>query len=248
MPSPIKVNTKALVGTALLAAISVVLLGAAIMVPLAGLPALRLSFFEIPIIIAGMLFGPLAGGLCGIIADLLGFLLFPKGAFFPGFTLSAALWGVIPGIIFKFMKSQNKKFNYSIVNVITTLILAAGVINILIANGVLKSQDGTFFIYDSKLTILHIALYLSVVLAFIIVPIIASKKAVIGIYSLDKLSFIVTITYLIISLGLNTYWLSIMFNKGFIYFLPGRIIAGLVVIPLHSTILYILSKTFKYIK
>lgn len=243
-----KNKVKALIVTGLLAAISVVLLGFSVMVPLAGLPALRLSFFEIPIIIAGILYGPIAGALCGITSDLLGFLLFPKGPFFPGFTVSAALWGVIPGILFMINKSGKIKFNYNLLNSISILLIAAGVIGVLFSKGVLTLENNILYFYNKKLPTFYIILYLLVVLAFVVIPILFSKGKLNGKYSLDKLTFIVTISYIIISLGLNTLWLSIMFNKGFIIFLPGRVIAALAVIPIHSVILYTLSKTFKYIE
>jgi ECF transporter S component (folate family) len=70
-----------------------------IVVPVAGVGALRLSFGEIPIILAGILFGPVGGGLTGLASDLIGYIINSHGgAFFPGFTLSAALTGVIPGL------------------------------------------------------------------------------------------------------------------------------------------------------
>lgn len=50
--------------------------------------------------IAGMLFGPLGGAIVGGLADFLGALLFPIGAYFPGFTLTNAVLGLIFGIFF----------------------------------------------------------------------------------------------------------------------------------------------------
>ena len=50
---------------------------------------LKIGFAFVPIALAGMLLGPLGAGLTGIIADMIGATLFPSGAFFPGFTLTA---------------------------------------------------------------------------------------------------------------------------------------------------------------
>lgn len=241
-------KTKTLVGTSLLAAISVALSGLSVMVPLAGLPALRLSFVQIPIIIAGIIFGPLAGALSGIVSDLLGALLFPKGAYFPGFTLTAALWGFIPGIVFKFFKDENMKINYNVLNIVSIIALAIGVINILLSRGVLILKDGIFYLYESKLSVFYMIVYIVIVLAFVAIPILMSRKEKYSEYSLAKITFVVTILYLINSLGLNTLWLSMMYNKGFLIFLPGRIIAALVAIPLNSAIIYTLSKTFKHME
>lgn len=50
---------------------------------------LRIGFAFVPVALAGMLLGPLSAGLTGVVADLIGATLFPSGAFFPGFTLTA---------------------------------------------------------------------------------------------------------------------------------------------------------------
>lgn len=59
---------------------------------------LRISLGMIPVALAGAVFGIVWGGLCGAVGDVLGMLIFPSGAYFPGFTLTAALTGMIYGI------------------------------------------------------------------------------------------------------------------------------------------------------
>lgn len=61
---------------------------------------LRISLEFLPIMIAAILFGPVAGGLVGAVADIIGATLFPAGTFFPGFTVSAFATGVIYGLFF----------------------------------------------------------------------------------------------------------------------------------------------------
>lgn len=56
---------------------------------------LRISLGMIPVAVAGMAFGPLWGALVGAIGDILGMLIFPSGAYFPGFTVTAALTGIV---------------------------------------------------------------------------------------------------------------------------------------------------------
>lgn len=94
---PVRVATKNMTTIGLLVGISVVLtrfLG--VMVPFAGIQALRLSLGSIPVMLSGILLGPAAGALTGALADLIGAILFPIGPYFPGFTLSAAMSGLIP--------------------------------------------------------------------------------------------------------------------------------------------------------
>ena len=66
----------------------------------------RLGFGSIPIIFSGMILGPLAGAFIGIVADLLGILISPQGAFHPGLTLSSALTGLIPGLVVLILKNR----------------------------------------------------------------------------------------------------------------------------------------------
>ena len=60
---------------------------------------LKITFSFIPIALASMIFGPIYGGIVAGLEDLIGAILFPRGAFFLGFTLSAILVGIIYGVI-----------------------------------------------------------------------------------------------------------------------------------------------------
>ena len=55
------------------------------------------NFSFLAVALAGILFGPLWGMAVGGASDLVGASLFPFGAFFPGFTLTAALVGLVYG-------------------------------------------------------------------------------------------------------------------------------------------------------
>ena len=60
---------------------------------------LRIGFGFLPIAVLAILYGPVWAGIGYAIADVIGGFLFPTGAFFPGFTLSAFLTGVIFGLL-----------------------------------------------------------------------------------------------------------------------------------------------------
>lgn len=66
----------------------------------------RIGFSFVPVVIAAMLYGPLFAGIVGALGDFVGAILFPTGAYFPGFTLTAALIGVIFGL-FLYRKQSN---------------------------------------------------------------------------------------------------------------------------------------------
>ncbi len=88
-------------------------------------PIVRIGFAFIPIASMAMLYGPVVGGVGAAIADFIGINLFPVGGgFFPGFTLTAFLTGVVYGI---FLHNRKKSFiNISIAVVIVTFLLNLG--------------------------------------------------------------------------------------------------------------------------
>lgn len=59
---------------------------------------MRIGFAFTALALAGILYGPLAGGAVGALGDIVGMLLFPTGPYFPGFTLTAFLTGVVFGV------------------------------------------------------------------------------------------------------------------------------------------------------
>ena len=60
---------------------------------------LRIGFGFLPIAIIAMMYGPLSAGVAYALGDLLGMMIFPNGSYFPGFTLTAFLTGVIYGLV-----------------------------------------------------------------------------------------------------------------------------------------------------
>ena len=89
-----KFNTKILVRLALFAAISLVL-GKYLQIPVGD--SIRISFENLAIILAGYLYGPLCGILCGAVADLVGCVLVGY-AINPVITLGASAVGLLSGL------------------------------------------------------------------------------------------------------------------------------------------------------
>ncbi len=160
-----KLSTQQIATIALLAALSVVARFYSFLIM--G-DSIRIALDHIPILLSGVLLGPIAGVITGIISDITGVLVFPVGGFFPGFLLSYALIGLIPGLFFK---------NVNINNI-----------------------------------------------------------------SLKKLALVFIITDLLVSLILNTYWLSILVGEAYLGLLPPRIIARMIIVPIHIFFIYNLLK------
>ena len=88
-------------------------------------PIVRISFLFIPTVIMAMLFGPWLTGIGSTLSDFIGIFLFPKSApYFPGFSLSAFLTGVIYGHFFYRKEITLKRV--IIANVLVTFIIDLG--------------------------------------------------------------------------------------------------------------------------
>ena len=91
-------STRCLAVTALLIAINVTLdlLGLSIKLP----PNLRIGFGFLCNASIGMLFGPVVGMMAGVCTDVLGYFAgnLSMGAYFPGYTLTAVVGGLIWGL------------------------------------------------------------------------------------------------------------------------------------------------------
>ncbi len=61
---------------------------------------LRIGFSNIPNEIVAFLFGPWIGAIFGGAMDIIKWFLFPTGAYFPGYTLTAIVAGIIYGVFF----------------------------------------------------------------------------------------------------------------------------------------------------
>ena len=84
-------------------------------------------FFMMP----SILFGPVYGAIVAALADLLGFVLRPSGAYLPLITLAVALGGFLRGGLWLLLRGKSNKIMRVTIIVITVLLLAFGLSNIL---------------------------------------------------------------------------------------------------------------------
>lgn len=130
-------------------------------------PIVRIGFGFLPIAIVAMMYGPLSAGIAYAIGDIIGSMLFPSGTFFPGFTLTAFLTGVVYGV----------------------------------------------FLYNKPVTWVRI---------------VGSALTV----------------CMILNLGIDTLWLSIIMGKGYLALLPTRIIKSILMVPVQTIIIGIIWQKF----
>lgn len=70
-------------------------------------PNIRIAFGNLPIILAGLMFGPIAGGIVGLVSDFLGTTLYSPFPWFAPMALTPIIMGVVPSLIGKLLKKRN---------------------------------------------------------------------------------------------------------------------------------------------
>ena len=85
---------------------------------------LRISFECVPIILTGIWVGPMAGGLVGALADIIGTFLSGYGTYFPLLTVAPVLMGVLPGLMARYLFRNELNFAKLAAVVIVSEILA----------------------------------------------------------------------------------------------------------------------------
>ncbi len=122
-----KFTTRNILLLALFAAISIILTRfLSFYLPIVAVNTVRISLGNIPIVLAGLLLGPIAGAATGIVADVIGTTMFSAFGYFPGFTLSAALVGFLPGVLKIYFKNTDKYSNILAIVFITELVTSMG--------------------------------------------------------------------------------------------------------------------------
>lgn len=82
---------------------------------------LKIGFSFVPIVVTAMLFGGVYAGLVGAIGDIIGAILFPVGPYFPGFTITAFL----NGVIFAFFLKKKPTFMNIVISVLLVQIVGS---------------------------------------------------------------------------------------------------------------------------
>ena len=133
---------------AMLIAISVVL---ARWLPLFYTGDMRMTLGNIPVMLSGIFFGPIYGGICGFLADLIGCVIVRGESYFPPLALSPILVGVVPGLFAKFIAGKVKGgignitligVMVTLTNIITALLWSTYALSLLLGKGFLVMLPG----------------------------------------------------------------------------------------------------------
>ena len=129
---------------------------------------LRFSFENLPILLAGMLFGPWIGAVVGVVADLIGCVLVGY-AINPMVTVGAAVIGAVGGILYRITAR---------LPLVVRVLLSVGVAHLL--GSVLVKTLGLAVFYDMPISVLMLwrllnYLIIGVLEVLLIVPILKNR-------------------------------------------------------------------------
>lgn len=210
------------------------------MILLFGIPALRIDLIPIPIILAGLILGPFYGLSVGIIADVLGYLLFTHlfGAYHPGFTINLALTGLISGLmVYALRKHQIASKPILILNVVfLTLLLGVGMAYIISQDALIIQGVSYALTTGLKLFFVASMFFSYIVLMFSLW--LAKKKMETTDIKIDVLLFSVIIIEILITL-LTPLWVYQLYGAPpYVAGLFIRVIRAMWLIPIKVYFVY----------
>ncbi len=109
-------STRVLTRTALLVSMSVVLK----VFFSFTLTDFRFTFYDIPLMITGIMFGPLVGAVAGFVTDVANIIYPNLATGFNLMTISSIMWGLIPGLLL--FKRKMNIYNIAFVVILTSLL------------------------------------------------------------------------------------------------------------------------------
>lgn len=232
-------NVFYLVSSALFVAISVILAQFRFYIPLFGFPSVRFSISEIPIFLAGTLFGPMYGAMVGFTSDIISFMLASSGAYHFGFTLNAMLIGFIPGIVFYVIRKKGMSIAFGKINKVLASVALLGALIYINFIGIYELDEVLIIMgmpINVVLSILMIVLV--IILSFVVVKLKSVYSDNEGFYSIDKLIFIACLNYIAVNLILTPIWLLQLYNIPMVASVSVRIFKSLIDVPLQVMVIY----------
>lgn len=132
-------------------------------------PLLVISFSFIPIMMSAILLGPKYSTLIAALGDFIGAILFPFGTYFPGFTLSAAITGLIYGLIlYKNPEKEEISDGKFLIRIIVSSVIVLGGVSVFLTSLWLNLMYGKAYlaVVASRVTAQAIMLPIQVVVIF----------------------------------------------------------------------------------
>ncbi len=201
-----------------------------------GSPAfIRITISTIVLIIASIVIGPIYGMAVGVVSDIVGALLFPIGAFFPGYTLTYAMAGLLPGLVFYFSKKfKIKDVFFFLLNLFIEGLLHIGAIVYILIEQSIPTSSKTQFHLSWPLIVVAVVLLLISFATIVWVGYreIKTKKKK-SFYSVSKIWFSYLLIEIVCYFFLNSFWTMILIGTPFSILFVLKIAKSFFTIPIH---------------
>ena len=203
--------------------------------PLFGFPSLRVGISQLPLMIGGVILGPVPAFMLGIVVDVVGLLVTPTDYPFLGFTLGNILTAVLPALVTaKFKDAKNPT------RVLYGLLLGIGLINLLTiffvkeikfsADVIIELNNLTRF---SLLAIISVCLLLVVAIYRVVISRIKENDYRYAVWFTG-----VILVEFIVNVILTPVWLQIMYGIPFFASSALRIIKATLLINVEGALGY----------
>ena len=225
------------------------------------LPVARLSFVPVPVLVSGMVLGPVWGAAVGLIADLAGFIFMDKSgmAINPILILGNVLLGAIPGLIFHLSKKiKIKDLTFNLLNIGNYVVLVVLCMILLMCGDFLQLQDGVFQILSptsEEFVPLPMSAILLIASGFIIYSMFITfllrkirNKQERSRDVLAQVLFSVSLAVIISHMTLNTIGLSLQYGWPLSVMLVIKLVQGFCTIPVFTLVAYVILKAARRFK
>jgi len=167
-----KSNTLKIAVAAQLIALGVIISSLSFIIPISGIPAIRIDLIIIPVILAGIMLGKLYGVIVGTLIDIIAyFILFQGyGPFNPGFTINLAMTGFVAGFVFTFFRNSSEKKLFKIIKYISLsvfLFLFLYTVTLIITTSEIRFGPSVVAITNSGKLILILTVFAALIISMI---------------------------------------------------------------------------------
>lgn len=233
----LKIDIRTIVIVSLFVTLSLVLSLFSWIIPLFGFPSLKVGLSQLPIMLVGFVFGPSWGFVAGLVEDILelltGTIAFP----FFGFTLNKILIGVVPGLIYRLVKSNNS-FTKQLPNILISIISVSAMIYVFSTQKISLPEGDVAITLQTQLLISAFILFLMSTLIFGLKLVTKQNN---NSYLVNWVIGVILVEMLI-QLTLTPLWLDIMYDIPFIISVSVRIIKSVFMILVNTIIGHVLLR------
>ena len=205
-------------------------------------PFLNISLSPSIVMFSSLYLGPVYGFIVGTLTDVLGALLFPKGAFNPLYTIAASLTGLIPFLAYFFLRKTKFEEKYPFIGTTICIIFSIAIVFFCIFNNQISSEYGTKkyeLLTWHKVLLISLAIVLSSLFVFLclFIPRKLKDRKFNKYYSINLIASSVFITYFIFKIPVGSLVQSYLMEVDFLLVFTMRMLTGFLTAFVHIVVI-----------